>query len=254
MRPTGAGRRARDLGRQVLGEVEERWNDRFDREAIGALRGALWDVADRFEVELPDTLPILAYGLRNRGPEPAVPRSPGREDPSRLSLPALLSRVLLSLAIDFERSSRLPIAVAADLVRVLDAEPIRVRDLPRLAGISKEAVAMALRALEETNLAEVAPDPGGSRFKVASLTGRGRTARTRARRHASRVEEEWRHRFGAPAMDALRTSLDPLVEGSPGPLLEGLRPYPDGWRAKSPIETLPQFPMVLHRGGFPDGA
>jgi hypothetical protein len=55
-------------------------------------------------------------------------------------------------------------------------------------------------------------------------------------------------------MDALRTSLDPLVEGSPGPLLEGLRPYPDGWRAKSPIETLPQFPMVLHRGGFPDGA
>ncbi len=33
------------------------------------------------------------------------------------------------------------------------------------------------------------------------------------------------------------------------------RPYPDGWRAKVPKPaTLPHFPMVLHRGGFPDGS
>jgi hypothetical protein len=35
----------------------------------------------------------------------------------------------------------------------------------------------------------------------------------------------------------------------------GLEPYPDGWRAsvRRP-ETLPHFPMVMHRGGFPDGS
>ena len=146
-------------------------------------------------------------------------------------------------------------AVYADLVRVLDPEPLRVRDLPGRAGISKEAVSMGLRALEETTLAAIAPDPAGSRFKVASLTERGLEASSRARRHASHVEEEWRERFGAPRMSALRSSLDPLSEGSPSPLLEAVRPHSDGWRAKKPpIETLPEFPMVLHRGGFPDGA
>jgi DNA-binding MarR family transcriptional regulator len=254
MRPTAAGRRARDLGREVLGEIEDRWNERFGAAAVGRLRSALWDVAERFDVELPDTLPILGHGLRNRVPEPRVPRSPDLEDPAGLPLCALLSRVLLELAIDFEQSSRVPIAVYADLVRVLDPEPVRVRDLPGRAGISKEAVAMGLRALGETNLAVVAPDPAGSRFKVASLTGRGLEASRRARSHASHVEERWRERFGARSVDALRSSLDPLVEGSPSPLLECVRPSPDGWRARSRIETLPQFPMVLHRGGFPDGA
>jgi hypothetical protein len=38
-------------------------------------------------------------------------------------------------------------------------------------------------------------------------------------------------------------------------LLAGLEPYPDNWRAKirKPTE-LPHFPMVLHRGGYPDGS
>jgi hypothetical protein len=38
-------------------------------------------------------------------------------------------------------------------------------------------------------------------------------------------------------------------------LLEGIPAFPDGWRAKVPkAETLPSFPMVLHRGGYPDGS
>ncbi len=255
MRPTTAGQRARDLGREVLGEIEGGWTSRFGAAVIGGLRSALWDIAGRFEVELPDTLPILGHGLRNRGPEPAVPRSPGHEDPSGLPLSALLSRVLLSLAVEFEQASRLPIAVYADLVRVLAPGPLHVRDLPGRAGVSKEAVSMGLRALEETSLAVVAPDPAGSRFKAVSLTERGHTASSRGCRLVAGVEEQWRERYGAPAVNKLRSSLGPLVEGSPNPLLQGLRPYPDGWRAgQRPIETLPLFPMVLHRGGFPDGA
>ena len=49
-------------------------------------------------------------------------------------------------------------------------------------------------------------------------------------------------------------------------LSEGLRPYPDGWRARKryveqtnaviddPTGRLPHYPMVLHRGGWPDGS
>ena len=46
----------------------------------------------------------------------------------------------------------------------------------------------------------------------------------------------------------------------------GLEPYADGWRASAPYVTqtqavmndpvaaLPHYPMVLHRGGWPDGS
>jgi len=60
------------------------------------------------------------------------------------------------------------------------------------------------------------------------------------------------------AIRTLRESLERLV-GEPAarqsPLFRGLEPYPDGWRAsvRKP-DTLPHYPMVLHRGGFPDGS
>jgi hypothetical protein len=38
-------------------------------------------------------------------------------------------------------------------------------------------------------------------------------------------------------------------------LFSGLDPYPEGWRARViEPETLPHYPMVLHRGGYPDGS
>jgi len=52
----------------------------------------------------------------------------------------------------------------------------------------------------------------------------------------------------------------------PARLAEGLRPYPDGWRAHKPYlaqttamiddpgGSLPHYPVVSHRGGFPDGS
>jgi hypothetical protein len=59
-------------------------------------------------------------------------------------------------------------------------------------------------------------------------------------------------------ISTLRKSLEPLVgDGTAehSPLFKGIEPYPDGWRAsvRKP-ETLPHYPMVLHRGGYPDGS
>ena len=37
--------------------------------------------------------------------------------------------------------------------------------------------------------------------------------------------------------------------------MRALVPYPDDWRADiRPPRTLPHYPMVLHRDGFPDGS
>jgi hypothetical protein len=71
-------------------------------------------------------------------------------------------------------------------------------------------------------------------------------------------EGRWQERFGKSAILKLRESLEALVGGATAPvspLFQGLEPYPDGWRAavRKP-HTLPHYPMVLHRGGFPDGS
>jgi hypothetical protein len=38
-------------------------------------------------------------------------------------------------------------------------------------------------------------------------------------------------------------------------VFRGLEPYPDNRQARvRPPTTLPHYPMVLHRGGYPDGS
>jgi hypothetical protein len=57
---------------------------------------------------------------------------------------------------------------------------------------------------------------------------------------------------------AVRAAVEGLVGGgtpSDSPLFAGLAPYPDGWRAEIALrQTLPHYPFVSHRGGFPDGS
>jgi hypothetical protein len=69
--------------------------------------------------------------------------------------------------------------------------------------------------------------------------------------------EVWRQKFGEEQVRELRSSLVVLCGdgGSQSPLFQALTPYPDNWRSevKRP-KTLPHFPMVLHRGGYPDGS
>jgi len=80
----------------------------------------------------------------------------------------------------------------------------------------------------------------------------------RALRKEGRAIKRWLARFSAGAIRTLRESLERLV-GEPAaalsPLFDGLEPQPNGWRAsvRKP-DTLPPYPRVLHRGGFPDGS
>ena len=293
--PTPAGRRAREVWQAAIEETEARWRTRFGAAAIDGLHAALADVVARLDPALPDCLPILGYGLRSAPrtgssapahppvpPEPAasqaseVPTDPqGATDPqdatdlqasadredadpegaADLPLWALLSRPLLAFALQYERAPGPSLAVSANVLRVLSPVGVRTRDIPALAGISKESVAMAVGLLTRSGLATEGPDPDGGRFRIIRLTVAGSAARDAYPALAADIEADWRARFGAGRVAALRAALEPLAEGDPPPLFAALEPYPDNWRARVRAPAvLPHYPMTLHRGGYPDGA
>ena len=283
--PTAAGRRARAVWPAVTKEVEARWRTRFGPVAIDRLRAALVGIVARLDPALPDCLPILGHGLRCEvpdgylaasghafdseggagsdsadtavgGTEPAADAEPAAHaEAAALPLWALLSKALLAFALQYERGPGPSLAVSANVLRVLSSDGVRTRDVPALAGISKEAVAMAVGLLAKTGLAAEGADPGGSRYKITRLTGAGVAARDAYPARTADVEADWRTCFGAGRVDALRAALEPLAAGDPPPLFAALEPYPDNWRARvKPPALLPHYPMTLHRGGYPDGA
>ncbi len=259
VRATTAGREAHQVLQALFDVIEKRWGERFGQGAVEHLRESLREVAEQFEIELPECLPILGYGLFSRGPdEPRGAKQPEREDGASLLLPVLLSQVLLAFAIDFENESDWSLAISANVLRVLDEEGVRVKDLPMLSGVSKEAISAAMGILLNKHMVVLETDRSGGRWKIARLTSNGRVAQDAYRRLLASLEDRWQKRFGTAAIRSLRESLEQLV-GEPSaqasPLFRGLEPYPDGWRAsvRRPT-TLPHYPMVLHRGGFPDGS
>ncbi|HEY6276718.1 MAG TPA: MarR family winged helix-turn-helix transcriptional regulator [Streptosporangiaceae bacterium] len=286
VRPTPAGRQAQQIWAPLAGVIEERWRARFGESPVAAVRAALAMVASQCGAGLPPYLPVVhnqmfADPARVRWPEPPTPASPAGPVPAAGGdiaagdrgvgddLSVLLARVLLAFTLDFEGGSAVSLPVGANLLRVLTPGGIAVRDLPRLTGVSKEALSMATGELTRRSLVAVEADPVAGRGKRVRLTGRGEAAQAACQRRLGEIEQQWRARFGGNTITELRRSLLALIEqpGADGPrLAEGLRPYPDGWRARlpylrqttavlaDPAGALPHYPMVLHRGGWPDGS
>jgi DNA-binding MarR family transcriptional regulator len=256
---TRRGREAADVWRPLPGETEARWRERFGGGAVDRLRDVLVELVARAGVTLPAFLPIgSVYGVGIDDPDPAATE----EDADVAGTPALitlLSRVLLLFALDYERGAKLSLVVHLNGLRVLDGEGVALRELTRLTGVSEEAISMILKRLERVGCVELVPAPGGGRGRYARLTeGRGGGARAAGRRRLQRTLHGWRERYGDELLSELGAAFDPIVgDGTRAgsPLFEGLEPYPDGWRAHVPVpELLPWFPMVLHRGGYPDGS
>jgi DNA-binding MarR family transcriptional regulator len=258
MELTPAGRMSQASWGPLPQVIEQRWCDRFGADEVSSLRAVLLDVNLELDLAYPDFMPILKYGLftRGRGPHAERPMPPASDAPLSTDSPltALLSRPLCAFAYEFERTSPLSLAISANLLPALDESGIRNRDLPQQTGVSKESIAMAMGILKKAGLIEI--DSGAG--KTVSLTPRGLAAQRDALQLLAQVENRWVDHFGKPTMERLRGLLESLVHkehgGSPL-LLQGLKPYPGTWRASLPeIQTLPRFPMVLHRGGHPDGS
>jgi hypothetical protein len=251
--PTPGGRKALEVWRTLDDLIEKRWRERIGGDTVDRLHELLSTIVGQIDGDLPDSLPILGYGLFSTAPEPAKP-APA----SGLSLPSLLSRVLLWFAVEFERGSEVSLAISANVLRLLAEEGTAVRDLPRMAAVSKEAIAMSLSFLEKRGYTIVKSRPAASGGKLLLLTSSGRNTQDTYRQRVWAIEERWQAQFGIGALGHLRELLESLI-GDPAaqrsPLLRGLEPYPDGWRASiARPEGLPHYPMLLHRGGFPDGS
>jgi hypothetical protein len=104
-----------------------------------------------------------------------------------------------------------------------------VRDLPRMAAVSKEAIAMSVSFLGKRGYAIVKSRPAASGGKLLLLTSTGRKAQETYRQRVWAIEERWRAQFGRSAIGHLRESLESLVgdpSGRRSPLFRGVEPYP----------------------------
>ena len=239
LRPTRAGAHARRVWPRAVAGTEQRWQARFGDGPVGSLREAL------------------------RPPAGAMPSSPpevhasdgffshviqGRAADGGDSLAGLLGQVLTALTVEHEQGSEVSLPVGADLLRVIGDGAVRIRDLPQLSGVSKEAIAMATGFLDRNGLAESRPE------RSIALTAAGHGALTDYRDRAARHGDQ-----------DLRACLEAIVTQREA-LASGLVPPDGGWRAQKPYLTqtqrvladpaaaLPWHPMVLHRGGWPDGS
>lgn len=221
---TRAGRAASEVWAALPAEIEARWTDRYGD--LSGLRAALGTH------HRPWCPPVVS-----RVDSPGWTRGPA---------PDLVGRLAQTLQA-YTVGSRPPLWIAANVLRVLTEDGVPVRDLPGLTGVAKENAELSVNALVRHELATVAG-------RVARLTARGVQAQ---QRYAAAVE--------AQRDDRLRAALEPLL-ADPDTLRQGLTPYPDGWRAHPPYKrlteallaeptaVLPRYPVVSHRGGFPDGS
>lgn len=239
LRPTRAGAYARRLWPRVVAGIEERWRKRFGDGVVDALRDALQELATPMPWSPPEVQPGDGFRMH-------IVEGDGVDGERPLA--ALLGQVLTALTLRYERRADISLALGATVVRAIGSDVVRIRDLPALSGVSKEAIAMASNFLQRRGLATAAAE------RTISLTADGLAAL-----------EDYRHRAAQPKHADLRIALMAVVEQSDA-LSAGLVPTEGCWRGERPYLTqtkrlladptraLPWHPMVLHRGGWPDGS
>jgi hypothetical protein len=250
VRFTPAGLRAAEIWPALPVEIEARWRERFGGREIGALRDALRAVDEAIDTPLPEFLPVVSSTQEMALELPAVEK----EASGDLSLITLLAHALMAYTVDFEDGSPVSLPLSANVLRVLGKSGVPVRQLPGLVGISKEAVEVSLTSLTRTDYVAVEGAPATRR--TVRVTPAGAILQADQRRLHARLGKQWD--------EDLRTLLEHIRGHSD--LAAGLQPYPTGWRASKPYTrqtaavladpraTLPHYPMVLHRGGWPDGS
>ena len=164
--------------------------------------------------------------------QPPQPSQPSQGYNGTLPLSALLSQALVAFTIEFDNEAehRLPHRTATHGA----SSPGDGAPAPWLVSL----------AMWENCMRYVTGEP----ITVGDLEARARTG----------TNLDGMRRWGYITIDGTARKAH---NGRPGRnaalpvLFGGLEPYPDNWRAsvRRPA-TLPHFPMVLHRGGYPDGS
>jgi DNA-binding MarR family transcriptional regulator len=195
VRLTASGETAIRIWPQLIPQIDARWSKRFGGHAA-SLRRALEAIERQIDLELPQGLPVAVLQL----PQFAPRKSPVEDG---LPLPVLLSRVLLAFAMDFERESRTPISLCANMIRVLGDEPIPEAEIPQRTGCSPETGGIGW---QHKPYIKVERDPARGRGQFVRLSEAGIKAQHEYYSRMRCIEEKWKQRFPA-ACNELRASL-----------------------------------------------
>ena len=240
LRLTRAGAFACELWPRVIADVEERWETRFGRDVLAALRRALSPLGHGMPSAPPEVAPSDGFRTHVITAE--------ADDMRERPLGVLLGQALTQLTLEHELGAVVSLPVAANALRVIDAKTVAIRDLPASSGVSKEAVAMLVSFLQRRGLAEV-----GAQRTITLTTG-GLAALDG---YVQRAEQT--------SNPELRSCISAIVSRRDS-LARGLVPPERSWRwnppyaaqtrrfIADPTAALPWHPMVLHRGGWPDGS
>ncbi len=95
--------------------------------------------------------------------------------------------------------------------RFVRDDGMRLTELARLAGMTKQSVGELVDELVELGYVERIPDPEDRRAKLICLTPRGAEAQRVGFGLLADVEDRWVERFGAARVKALRKLLEEAV-------------------------------------------
>ena len=214
VRPTAGGLKALAVWRPLTSTIEGRWDKRFGKSRMDELREALQAPVRTLCQGYPDYLPILGYELLSKTSD----CESGEAPIAAYTLPMLLAKILLAFAMEFESSSGRSLAISANALRLIGKDSLRVRDLPRLAGVSKEAIEMLARRIEESGLGIVQPESSGGRVRLLTLTAAGERVRDAYGPLAQKIEDGWKARLGGVQIERLRELLEGWFERLPAPV------------------------------------
>jgi hypothetical protein len=209
IRLTPEGQQATVIWPTLFQKIETRWESRFGKAAIGRLRKSLETIVSRGEA-------------KSAGDQP---------------LPMLLSRLLQSFKEEFEHESGVALAIYANAIRILGAEPIAESEIPRRTGGSPETSGIGWQ-LKRYIIVESDP---ARRGKTVRLNDKGLSAQQTYHRLAGEIEKRWAAEFGKDRVGQLRKSLQELFEATPGEpprIATGMIPPPGVIRAGAQLPAL----------------
>jgi hypothetical protein len=256
VRLTPAGETCATYFEPLHAQIEAAWVERFGSETVAALREELLALVRQLMPTALEAMPVISSRH-----EMFVVLEPEAADVSsrpldELSLAALLSRILLAFTLEFDADFPLALAASANLLRPLSAAAVILSDLPRLSGVSEAAVRQGLTLFQRQALVVVEARPGKARGRQIRLTPKGLALQQVYHQRVQAIERDWTQRF--EGSEALRSSLVALVgerQLAQSPLAAGLVPPAFSWRADLPTpEVLPEHPMILDRGAWPDAS
>ena len=218
VRPTRWGRQAQQIWAPLTGVISQRWRERFGAAVVDQLARALPAVISPPADAWPPFLPVS--GVQPAGPGRRQPTVSPEHRVASADLATLMARALMSFRAEFETESAVPLPVSANVLRVLSAGGVALPEVPRRAGISKEAVSVSAGWLERQGYVVNEPDPAGGRGRQVRLTPRGEQAQDHYHRLADQIGDGWRARSGDGVIDGLAGALRALYAQPDGQPLD----------------------------------